>query len=73
MSSKKIPLIVLTKLDTAQATSIVAAPPVIRLSDQSVDYICGRCGSALVHAEDVQIHDLIIQCTDCGTYNWAPP
>ena len=72
MSSTKIPMIVLTP-DSAQASSILTAPPVIRLSDQSVDYTCGRCGTVLVHAEDGQVHGLIIQCTDCGTYNWAPP
>jgi DNA-directed RNA polymerase subunit RPC12/RpoP len=72
MSTTRIPLIDLTAPDPGQTKYILSAPPAIRLSDQSVDYTCGRCGAALVHAEEDQVQGLVIHCTDCGTYNCSP-
>ena len=45
------------------------APPVLKASDHSVDYTCGRCGTILLHAEENQVHGLLIRCTSCGSYN----
>jgi hypothetical protein len=35
----------------------------------SVDYLCGNCGTILLHAEDGLAHNLIILCTECGARN----
>jgi predicted RNA-binding Zn-ribbon protein involved in translation (DUF1610 family) len=49
--------------------SVVSAPPLIKLSDHTVEYACGRCGVILMHAEEDQVHNLTISCSECGTYN----
>jgi DNA-directed RNA polymerase subunit RPC12/RpoP len=35
----------------------------------SVDYLCGHCGTILLHAEDGLAHNLLILCTECGARN----
>ena len=55
------------KAVTAPAIGIV--PPVLIASDHSVDYACDRCGTTLLHAEEDQVHGVLIRCTQCGTYN----
>ena len=58
------------KAVTAPAIGIVLnAPPVLIASDHSVDYACDRCGTTLLHAEEDQVHGVLIRCTQCGTYN----
>jgi DNA-directed RNA polymerase subunit RPC12/RpoP len=37
--------------------------------DPSVDYVCGNCGTLLLHAEDGLTHNLFILCTRCGAHN----
>jgi hypothetical protein len=32
-------------------------------SDHSVDYICGRCDTILLHADEGQVHGIMIRCT----------
>ena len=55
---------------TAPAIGIVLnAPPVLIASDHSVDYACERCSTVLLHAEEGQVHGVLIRCTNCGTYN----
>ena len=49
--------------------SVVSAPPVLIVSNHSVDYSCGNCDTILMHADDGQIHNLVIRCTKCGSYN----
>ncbi|HYJ85153.1 MAG TPA: hypothetical protein VEW46_03795 [Pyrinomonadaceae bacterium] len=49
--------------------SVVDAPPVLKASDHSVDYTCGRCGVILLHAKTGQVHGVIFRCTQCGSYN----
>jgi DNA-directed RNA polymerase subunit RPC12/RpoP len=48
---------------------VVSAPPVLKASDHTIEYACGRCATVLLHAEDGQIHNLTIRCTQCGSYN----
>jgi hypothetical protein len=48
---------------------VVSAPPILNASDNTIDYLCGNCGTVLLHAEDEQIHHLFIHCTKCGSYN----
>jgi predicted RNA-binding Zn-ribbon protein involved in translation (DUF1610 family) len=48
---------------------IVSAPPVLKASDHTIDYACGNCGAVLLHAEDGQVHNLVIHCVECGSYN----
>jgi DNA-directed RNA polymerase subunit RPC12/RpoP len=66
MTDRKISL----KVITAPATGLVLdAPPVLRVSDHSVDYTCGRCGTSLLHADEGQVHGVLIRCANCGSYN----
>jgi predicted RNA-binding Zn-ribbon protein involved in translation (DUF1610 family) len=66
MPDRKISL----KLVTAPAIGrVVNAPPVLKASDQSVDYTCGHCGTILLHAEEGQVHGVIFRCTECGSYS----
>jgi DNA-directed RNA polymerase subunit RPC12/RpoP len=58
------------KVVHAPAVGVVLdTPPVLRASDQSVDYTCGRCGTILLHAEENQVHGLLLRCANCGSYN----
>ena len=47
----------------------VSAPPVLVASTHTVDYCCGSCEAVLMHAEAGQVHNLIIHCTQCGSYS----
>ena len=47
----------------------VNAPPVLIASTHTIDYGCAMCGAVLLHAEDGQVHNLVIHCTECGGYN----
>ena len=58
------------KLVSAPAKGIaLKAPPVLKASDQSVDYTCGKCATILLHAEENQVHGVLIHCAICGSYN----
>jgi DNA-directed RNA polymerase subunit RPC12/RpoP len=48
---------------------VVAAPPTLKASDHTVEYVCGHCEAALLHAEEDQVSNLVIQCRGCGYYN----
>jgi predicted RNA-binding Zn-ribbon protein involved in translation (DUF1610 family) len=66
MAARKIQL----KVISAPATGVVLdAPPILRESDQSVDYTCGRCGTILLHAQENRVHSVLIHCGNCGSYN----
>jgi len=45
------------------------APPILVASDHTVDFTCGVCGTVLMHAENDQVHNLNILCTECGSFN----
>jgi predicted RNA-binding Zn-ribbon protein involved in translation (DUF1610 family) len=47
----------------------VSAPPILKASDHTTDFACGRCGTVLMHAERGQVHNLMIHCVECGSYN----
>jgi DNA-directed RNA polymerase subunit RPC12/RpoP len=58
------------KLVAAPPTGVaLKAPPVLKASDYSVDYTCGQCGTILLHAEEDQVHGVLIHCANCGSYN----
>jgi DNA-directed RNA polymerase subunit RPC12/RpoP len=66
MTDRKIPL----TLVIAPALGVVLeAPPVLIASERSVDYTCGRCATVLLHADEGQVHGVLIRCTNCGSYN----
>ena len=48
---------------------VLEAPPVLIASEHSVDYTCGHCGIILMHADEGQVHGILIRCTNCGSYN----
>jgi hypothetical protein len=57
MTTLKIPL----KVVIAPAVGVVlAAPPVLMASEHSVNYTCGRCAAVLLHADEGQIHGVLI-------------
>ena len=49
--------------------AVLTAPPALTASTHTVDYTCGYCGSVLMHADEGQVHQLMIRCTSCGSYN----
>jgi predicted RNA-binding Zn-ribbon protein involved in translation (DUF1610 family) len=66
MTTRKIAL----KLVATPSKGIaLEAPPVLKPSDHSLDYTCGQCGTILLHAEENQVHGVLIHCANCGSYN----
>jgi predicted RNA-binding Zn-ribbon protein involved in translation (DUF1610 family) len=60
------------KLRVVEATGLehtVDAPPILVASSHTIDFLCGNCGTVLMHAEDDQVHGLFIHCTKCGACN----
>jgi hypothetical protein len=60
------------KLRVVEATGLehtVDAPPVLVASSNTIDFLCGNCGTVLMHAEDDQVHGLFIHCIRCGACN----
>jgi hypothetical protein len=58
----------LRRNDAPKVGAVVTAPPILIASTHTVDYTCAYCDTVLMHAEDGQVHSLIIHCTRCG-YN----
>ena len=66
MTTRKISL----KIIAAPASGLgLDAPPILKEIDQSVDYICGQCGTILRPAEENRVHSIEIHCGNCGAYN----
>jgi DNA-directed RNA polymerase subunit RPC12/RpoP len=63
---KKRPLKV---IPAPSARHVLDAPPALSASSHTIDYTCGQCGAVLLHAEEGQVHGLLIRCTACGSYN----
>ena len=63
------PKISLTVIPAPSIGHVLDAPPVLKASEHSVDYTCGRCGTTLLHAEEGQVHGLLLHCIKCGSYN----
>lgn len=66
VAKRKISLKVVTAPSTGH---VMDAPPVLMASDHSVEFTCGQCGVILLHAEEHQVYNLLIQCKNCGSYN----
>ena len=69
MSNEEHPRVALKLIPSFWAHHIVSALSVLIASTNTVDYVCGDCGVVLLHAELGQIHNLVIRCTACGSYN----
>ena len=66
MATRKVSL----KVVIASKTGVLLeAPPVLKASEHSVDYTCGQCGTVLLHAEENQVHGILIRCAVCGSFN----
>lgn len=69
MGNQEHPRVALKPIPTPRAHHIISAPSVLIASTNTVDYVCGDCGAVLMHAEHGQVHNLVIHCTLCGSYN----
>jgi predicted RNA-binding Zn-ribbon protein involved in translation (DUF1610 family) len=45
------------------------APPILDASSSTIDFTCGQCGTVLMHADQGQVHGVIIECLNCGAFN----
>jgi predicted RNA-binding Zn-ribbon protein involved in translation (DUF1610 family) len=59
----------LKTVDAPTTGRAVSAPPILNASDHTVDNTCENCGAVLLHAEEGQVHNLLIHCLECGSYN----
>ena len=66
MNTRKIPLNVVV---APASGAVLEAPPVLIASEHSVDFTCGRCGTVVLHADEGQVHGVLIRCKNCGSYN----
>jgi DNA-directed RNA polymerase subunit RPC12/RpoP len=69
MTGNEHPRVELKLVVTPWAQRIIDAPPVLVASTTTVDYTCAYCGAILMHAEQGQVHNLVIHCTECGSFN----
>jgi hypothetical protein len=69
MSDQPRPRVSLRLVDHPRTGSVVTAPPILIASTHTVDYCCAHCSTVLMHADRGQIHNLIIKCNECGSYN----
>ena len=69
MSDPQHPKVSLKLVDYPRTGSVVTAPPILTASKHTVDYCCAHCSTVLMHAERGQVHNLVIKCTACGSYN----
>ena len=66
MGARRISLKV---VEPAATGVILDAPPILRTDDDSVDYVCGKCDTILLHAEEHKVHGVQIHCANCGAFN----
>jgi len=48
---------------------VVDAPPILEATDHGIEHVCGNCGIVLMRAELNQVHNILIRCSECGSYN----
>jgi uncharacterized Zn finger protein len=68
MARRTIPLTV--SPDRAGDTHAVKTPPIIQLGTEN-DYACGSCGTVLLTANSGQVHNVLLECSQCGAVNKA--
>jgi DNA-directed RNA polymerase subunit RPC12/RpoP len=56
-------------IEVPRTRHVVRAPPPLVAGSPSLDFTCARCGAVLLQAEEGQVHGLVVQCRDCGSYN----
>jgi predicted RNA-binding Zn-ribbon protein involved in translation (DUF1610 family) len=56
-------------INSPKTGTVLDAPPMRNVSEHSVDYTCGRCGTILLRAEEEQFHEVLLRCANCGSYN----
>jgi predicted RNA-binding Zn-ribbon protein involved in translation (DUF1610 family) len=69
MSSQHHLRIALKSVASPTAEHFVNAPPILSASSHTAAFTCDKCGAVLMHAEEGQVHSLLIHCTECGTFN----
>jgi predicted RNA-binding Zn-ribbon protein involved in translation (DUF1610 family) len=52
-----------------KSVNFVNAPPILRANTHTIDFTCSTCGVVLMHAEQGQVHNLMIHCMKCGAFN----
>ena len=52
-----------------QSPGAANASNVLAVQERWRDFTCEKCGVVLMHAESGQVHNLLIRCTECGSYN----
>ena len=68
-STSKNPRSILTLVPNPFTGHAIDAPPVLMASTHTTDFVCGKCETVLMHAEEGQVHSMFIHCTACGSYN----
>ena len=51
------------------AGRVLEVPPILNASDHTVDFVCGKCGTLLMHGEHGQVHNVTIHCLACKSFN----
>jgi DNA-directed RNA polymerase subunit RPC12/RpoP len=66
MNTREIPLNIVT---APASGAVLEAPSALIVSEHSVDYACGRCGTVVLHANEGQVNGVLIRCRNCGSFN----
>jgi hypothetical protein len=69
MSTQHHARIALKLVPTDDYGHSASAPPILIASTHTIDFTCGKCGIVLMHAEEGQVRNLVIHCTECGSFN----
>jgi transcription elongation factor Elf1 len=69
MTSIENPRVPLKFVSAPGLRHTVSAPPLLIASTHTTDFTCCDCGAVLMHAEENQVHNLLIHCSVCGSYN----
>jgi transcription elongation factor Elf1 len=69
MTGTENPRVPLKFVSTPSTRHAVNAPPLLIASSHTTHYTCCSCGTVLIHAEVGQVHNLLIHCSVCGSYN----